>query len=203
MNRSRDHDVQLVSALQAGDRAAFEQAVIRYSPTMLATARAIVGAAHAEDIVQDAWIAVHRQITGFEQRAALGTWLNRIVSNRAISFLRAHAREVQQNARSDEEPDANWFDTQGRWTAPPRSWDAASPDDLLSADALQACIDKHLQLMPDSQRQVMVMRDMQEQSFDDICNDLGLTASNARVLLHRARLRLMKMVDHFQETGTC
>jgi RNA polymerase sigma-70 factor, ECF subfamily len=170
---------------------------------MLAAARAIVGPAHAEDIVQDAWLTVFRQIDGFEHRAALGTWLQRIVSNRAISHLRAHAREVAPPAGDSPESDADWFDSAGSWANPPKAWDIAKPEDLLTAADLQDCIDKHLQLMPAAQREVIVMRDMQEQGFDAICNSLAVSASNARVLLHRARLRLMKMIDHFQETGTC
>jgi RNA polymerase sigma-70 factor, ECF subfamily len=198
-----DDEAALVAGLRAGQREAFRYAVGRYSAQMLAAARAIVGPAQAEDIVQDAWLTVFRQIDGFEHRAALGTWLQRIVSNRAISHLRAHAREVSPPAGDGEDPDADWFDGSGSWANPPKSWDIAKPDDLLTAADLQDCIDKHLQLMPGSQREVIVMRDMQDQGFDEICNTLAVSASNARVLLHRARLRLMKMVDHFQETGTC
>jgi len=57
--------------------------------------------------------------------------------------------------------------------------------------------------MPDNQRQILMLRDTHEKSFDEICNALDLSASNVRVLLHRGRLKLMGMVDHFQETGTC
>ena len=57
--------------------------------------------------------------------------------------------------------------------------------------------------MPDNQRSVLVLRDMQQMQFEEICNELSLSASNARVLLHRGRMRLMKMVNHFEETGSC
>jgi RNA polymerase sigma-70 factor (ECF subfamily) len=153
--------------------------------------------------VQDTWLTVFRQIDRFEQRSALGTWLQRIVSNRAISYLRSHAREVSTTVHGDEEPERDWFNAAGQWSAPLSGWDSGSPDELLMAGDLQDCLDRHLQLMPESQRQVVVMRDMQEQSFEDICNDLELSASNVRVLLHRGRMRLMKMVNHFQETGSC
>jgi RNA polymerase sigma-70 factor (ECF subfamily) len=193
----------LVAGLKAGRPEAFRLAVTRYSPQMLATARAIAGPSNADDIVQDTWLTVFRQIDRFEQRSALGTWLQRIVSNRAISYLRSHAREVSTTVQGDEEPERDWFNAAGRWRAPLSGWDSGSPDELLIAGDLQDCLDKHLQLMPESQRQVVVMRDMQEQSFEDICNDLELSASNVRVLLHRGRMRLMKMVNHFQETGSC
>jgi len=193
----------LVQALQAGQHAAFREAVGRYSPQMLARARSIVGPANAEDVVQEAWLAAFRQIGGFEQRASLGTWLLSIVSNTSISLLRKRAKEVSPPRRYDDEPEADWFDASGNWAAPPNTWGASSPEDLLVADVLQDCIDKHLLLMSDNQREVLIKRDMQGESFDSICNDMTLSTSNVRVLLHRGRMRLMKMVDHFQETGSC
>jgi RNA polymerase sigma-70 factor (ECF subfamily) len=199
-----DREHVLVARLKTGDQEAFREAVVRFSPQMLAIARSIVGPAQAEDIVQDSWLTFLSRIKRFEERAALATWLVRIVSNRAISHLRSRAREVS-STRSNEEgdPESVWFDESGRWATPPAVWSAGSPEELLSADELQDCIDKHLESMPDQQRLVLVMRDMQQLSFEDICNELGVSASNVRVLLHRGRLRLMNMVDGFQKTGTC
>ena len=64
-------------------------------------------------------------------------------------------------------------------------------------------MEKHLHFMPDSQRLVLELRDMQGLPAEDVCNMLEISASNVRVLLHRARARLFEMVDHFQETGEC
>jgi RNA polymerase sigma-70 factor, ECF subfamily len=193
----------LVEALQAGHHAAFRVAVARYSPQMLARARSIVGPANAEDVVQETWLAAFRQIGNFEHRAALGTWLQSIVSNTAISLLRKRAREVSPPSYNDEEPEADWFDASGSWATPPSAWAVSSPEDLLMADALQDCIDKHLLLMSDTQREVLIKRDIQGEEFETICNDMTLSASNVRVLLHRARMRIMRMIEHFQETGSC
>lgn len=196
-------DAALVARLKLGDRDAFRHAVMLYSPQMLATARSIVGSAYAEDMVQESWLAVLSKIHKFEGRAALRTWLVRIVTNRAISHLRSRSREASPPASGDGGPEADWFDDAGRWAVPPTSWSTGSPEELLNADSLQECLDKHLQLMPDQQRSVLVLRDMHQRSYEDICNELALSASNVRVLLHRGRLRLMKMVNGFQETGTC
>lgn len=194
----------LVEGLKSGDQQAFRQAVARYSSRMLAVARSIVGTAHAEDIVQDAWVTVFRQISGFEHRSALATWLHRIVTNRAISDLRSRSKEVAPPIRPDEEdPSAEWFDDRGHWAIPPPSWGTESPEDLLSASTLQECIDKHIEAMPENQRLVVLMRDLHSESFDAICNELTLSASNVRVLLHRGRTNLIKMVNRYQETGSC
>lgn len=196
-------EATLIAGLQAGDQEAYRVAVAKFSPRMLATARAIVGPSNADDVVQDAWVTVYRQIERFEQRSALATWLQRIVANGAISHLRRQKKQASSETNQEQPPDADWFDDRGRWVNPPVAWDTSTPEDLLTASDLQECIDKHIALMTDQQRHVLVMRDMQSQSFDDICNDLELSASNVRVLLHRGRNKLMKMVDHFQETGTC
>lgn len=199
-----DSEAELVAGLQSGSREAYRIAIARHGSAMLAAARAIVGPSQAEDIVQEAWVTVFRQVHGFEQRASLATWLNRIVSNAAISHLRKFKREVlEADLSSDEESAPDWFDQQGHWRSPPPDWGASSPEALLTAGELEDCFDKHLVGMPERQRSVLVMRDMQDLPFDDICGTLEISGANARVLLHRARLRLVEMVNHFQETGEC
>lgn len=200
---SMDAEQDLLRRLRDGDRDAYRQAVERYSPRMLWTARRIVGPHQAEDIVQDAWISVLTNLHGFEGRSALGTWLVRITANRAISHVRSTTREVKLDLQEDGAPNVDWFDERGRWATPPAMWDAGSPDELMAAGSLQDCIDKHLDLMPESQRAVVIMRDMEQESFDHICNALNVSASNARVLLHRGRLRLLDMINGFQKTGAC
>jgi RNA polymerase sigma-70 factor, ECF subfamily len=194
---------QLIEGLRAQSRQAFREAVTRHSGSMLATARAIAGPALAEDIVQDAWLTVFQKIDAFEGRSSLATWLHRIVTNGAISSLRRKRPEIAATELSGHDDSSDWFDSQGNWISAPPAWHASSPEALLTADELQECLDKHVQLMPDSQRAVLVMRDMQLLPFDEICVALELSAANARVLLHRARLRLVSMINHFQETGAC
>lgn len=181
----------------------FRRAVAAYSPQMLATARRIVGGADAEDLVQESWLAAFRQISSFEGRSKLSTWLCRIVSNRAISSLRSKPKELSLDSDLGSDPAANWFDETGHWVARPTLWDPGTPEQLLDATELQRCIDRHLDEMPDNQRRVLLLRDTHEKSFDEICNSTELSASNVRVMLHRGRLKLMAMVNHFQETGTC
>lgn len=193
----------LVDELKTGSPDAFRDAVQRFSGGMLATARAIAGPAQAEDIVQDAWVTVFRQIKGFEGRSSLATWLQRIVTNGAISHLRKYRREVSEGEIGSRDDSPDWFDHRGRWSSPPPDWGETSPDELLTAHELEDCVDKHIQMMPENQRVVLVMRDMQVLGFEDICATLELSGSNARVLLHRARIRLVEMINRFQETGEC
>ncbi len=199
----KEDETLLIEGLRAGRGESFQLAVTHYSGAMLATARAIAGPGNAEDVVQDAWLTVFERIDSFEGRSSFKTWLQRIVTNRAISYLRSRSREVSQTGNEEDVSVSDWFDVTGSWASPPTGWHGDSPDALLAAEDLQDCIDKHLQEMPDNQRSVLVLRDVQQMEFEEICNELSLSASNARVLLHRGRMRLMKMVNHFEETGSC
>lgn len=95
------------------------------------------------------------------------------------------------------------FTHSGNWHKPPSNWHVDSPEALLMSDDLEECLKRLLSEMPSNQRAILEMRDSSELSFDEICNILTITASNARVLLHRARSQLFKLVDHYQETGVC
>ena len=206
MEREQVEQEELLAGLIHGDSTAFRRAVALYSPQMLATARRIVGSADAEDLVQEAWITVYNKIDSFEGRSKLSTWLCQIVSNRALSSLRQKTQKIKQQSVSIDappDPSSDWFDAQEHWASRPGLWNPGTPEELLNARELQKCLNKHLDKMPDNQRQILMLRDTHEKSFDEICNALDLSASNVRVLLHRGRLKLMGMVDHFQETGTC
>lgn len=195
---------EFLAKLQNGDRQAFSQLVETYHRRLLASARSILNAGDAEDAVQNAWIKAHKALPDFEGRSRLQTWLTRIVINEAKMRLRGGGREVTLDV-DDEGRDAlaDRFKESGGWAQPPGRWGVSSPDDLLTSDELAECMRKTLNDLPEKQRLVLELRDMQGEELDDICNSLEVSASNVRVLLHRARTRLFALVDHFQETGEC
>jgi|TARA_Y100001001_G_C7978505_1_gene298527 RNA polymerase sigma-70 factor (ECF subfamily) len=194
---------KFVARLQRGDNTAFAQLVQHQHNYLLATARSMLSHADAEEAVQDAWIAIHRAIGKFEGRSQLRTWLTRIVINQARMMLRKQGREIQFDPTSEEDPLAHRFREGGHWQDGPRQWDLGGPDALLTRDELRHCMARCLERMPENQRLVLELRDLQGMDFDAICNMLDISASNVRVLLHRARARLFELVDHFQETGEC
>lgn len=204
---NNNYESLLIDQLIAGDEQAFCALINQHHGLMLTISRAIIGDAFAEDVVQDAWLAVHKHIGNFERRSSLKTWIITIVSNEAKSRLRREARQVSLEQLDDDTPgsylDGNNFKTDGHWKNPIPHWDNESPEALLEEKQLQKCITKALSLLPPLQKAAFILRDMEEQSFEDICNILQISASNVRVLVHRARLALMQVIDHYQETGTC
>jgi len=198
---------QLINGLIAGDDRAFCAAISRFQHSMLTIARAIVGDAFADDVVQDAWIAIHNNIGKFEQRSSLKTWVMTIVSNEAKGRLRRESRKVSLEELDGETPgsylDGANFKSDGHRIAATPFWHTESPEEILEEKQLQRCINKTLSILPPAQKTAFLLRDIEQQSFEEICEILQVSAANVRVLLHRARLTLMQVIDRFQETGTC
>lgn len=187
------------------DAEAFSQLVRDHHNTLLAATRSLVGDDVAHEVVQRAWIKAYDAIGKFEGRSSIKTWLVSIAVNEARMYLRQHKREVslEQIQADDNDPLADRFKPSGLWAKPPVQWAENSPDELLTREELLDCLRKILAGMPANQRALIELRDMNEMAFDDICNELELTASNARVLLHRARTYLYRFLDKFEETGEC
>lgn len=194
----------LIARLQQGDPAAFEEAVKRYTPNMLAVARYYLDNATAEDVVQDSWVAVVDAIKRFEGRSGLKTWLHRIVANRAKNHLRRAQREVQTDFNEPLEPAlAARFKPDGHWAQPPALTTDESAQALLENGALSDCLDKHLSQLPENQRSALLLFEAHQHSSQDVCDILEVSAANLRVLVHRARQRIFLMVERFQQSGEC
>lgn len=193
----------LIKRLQAGEEEAFREAVRLYSPTMLAVARFYLDRSAAEDVVQDAWVSVVQAVKRFENRSGLKTWLHRIVANGAKNHLRRNRREVQTDFEALEPALAERFNGKGRWTTPPSLTTEDSAEVLLEKGALSECLDKHIAQLPEQQRSALLLYEAHHRKSEDVCNILEVSASNLRVLIHRARQRIFLMVEAFQETGEC
>lgn len=189
-SRSVDDDVDLIDRLRAGDEAAFVVLIGRYQPRMLRLAESTVGSrAVAEEVTQDTWLAVVRGVERFEGRSSLKTWLFHILMNRA----RSTAGREQRAGRPDDSVDER-FDAAGAWTTPPEPW-ADRADDRVVAEQLAARVQQLLPQLPDSQRQVVVLRDLEGLPADDVAALVGITDGHQRVLLHRGRTHLRQLLS--------
>jgi RNA polymerase sigma-70 factor, ECF subfamily len=196
-------DHQTLTSLRNGDRDAFSCLVRDHHRSLQALARTIVPSADAEEIVQNAWIKAYGAIAAFEGRSNIRTWLSRIVINEAKMTLRRKGRELTLAEDPGHDALEDRFDGEGTWNHPPATWSADSPESLLMQQDMADCLERTLAEMPPNQRALVELRDVQQLPFDEICNRLGISASNARVLLHRGRAQIFALVDHYQETGEC
>jgi RNA polymerase sigma-70 factor (ECF subfamily) len=184
-----EDDVNLVERLRAGDEAAFAELVTRYQPRLVRLAEATVGSrAVAEEVTQDTWLGVVRGVSRFEGRSSFKTWLFRILLNRARS---AAGRELR--AGRPDESVGERFDASGAWATPPIPW-SDQVDDRLLAEHLATRVRDLLPQLPDNQRQVVLLRDVEGLPADEVVSLLDITDGHQRVLLHRGRARLRELL---------
>ncbi len=185
-------DLELLTRLRNGDEEAFVMLVTRYQQPLLRLARAYVpSSAVAEEAVQDTWMGVVKGIERFEGRSTFKTWLFRILINRARSAGSLEQRQAPLEPHHAVDPIR--FDTNGQWADPVERW--AETDDRLEAASWAPILQSGLEDLPPRQRQVVVLRDMEGLSSDEVCDLLDITAGNQRILLHRGRARLREILE--------
>lgn len=198
----------LTERLIQQDQPAFNTLVQKAHFRLLGFAGSLVGRELAEDVMQDAWVAIWRGLPGFEGRASLSTWLYTVVRNECSARLKKEGRMplVRMSSESPAQLEdwmENRFAADGHWKEPQAGWTLNTPEALLQEDQLKDCLDKNIRQLQESQQSVFRLRELEQLPLDEICNILDLSHSNVRVLLHRARLRLLQVIDHYQQTGEC
>jgi RNA polymerase sigma-70 factor, ECF subfamily len=200
-----EFDADLLSALRQGDERAFAQVIDEWSPGMKRLARCYVATdAQAEDVVQEAWISALRGLNGFEGRSRLRTWVLRIVANIAKSLAeREHRVTPFSSAPVEEGPtvDPERFlppgaQNAGAWRSLPAAWPELPEGEVLTAEAY-AIVRHAVDDLPDAQRAVIALRDLDGYDASEVCDALGLTPGNQRVLLHRARASVRQRVESY------
>jgi len=206
-------DLELLGRLREGDEDAFVMLVGRYQQSMLRLARTMVPShAVAEEAVQDTWMGVVRGIDRFEGRSSLKTWLFRILANRARSAGSSEHRHTGgrvplgaapgSSDDLDEGPavDPSFFDARGQWAEPVDGWGSDS-EDRLDAATLAPLLKIALEQLPPRQRQVVLLRDLEGLSGGEVCEVLGVSAGNQRLLLHRGRNQLRAALETVVRKG--
>ena len=199
-------DSALLEALRAGDERAFLELVESLHGGMVRFARGFVKTdTAAEDVVQDTWAVVLQDIDRFEGRSALRSWIFGILGNLARTRAAKDGRCVPLSAlqpddgesavdASEFHPDSHprWA---GHWAKAPEPWPEAR---LLSREAL-AYIRDAIGRLPEGQRAVIRLRDVEGWTSQEVCEALGVSEVNQRVLLHRARSRVRREIARHVE----
>lgn len=202
-------DERVITALRAGDEDAFAVLVERYSGQLQRLAYVYVKDRHvAEDVVQETWIGLLQSIHRFEGRSSLKTWLFRILLNVARSRARKESRTIPFSSLFDastdaSEPsvDADRFQPAGarwpdHWAAPPGQWHQ-NPELQAVSSETRAHVSAAIGTLPDNQREVITLRDIDGLTSLEVCNLLKISDTNQRVLLHRARGKVRKALETY------
>ena len=185
----------LLAGLRRRDADAFRYVVRSLHAPLVRLARLYVPAALAEEVVQDTWLAVAQSIRSFEGRAALKTWVYRIMLNKVRTLAKRETRIVpfasvgpNLDVAPSVQPDRLVHPELGAgyWPEAPARWETRPEEQLLAGETM-AVITGAMAKLPDAQREVITLRDVEGWSSQEVCDALGLSSVNQRVLLHRAR----------------
>jgi RNA polymerase sigma-70 factor (ECF subfamily) len=178
--QASDDDVELLRRARSGDGRAFHALVDRYAGPMYGLAYSLLSnAADAEDVVQETFAGAFKALSKFEERASVKTWLSRILMNQAAMFRR--------DRRGND--------------------DRASGRALDAVEAKAPGVDARLDLqsmlagLSDEHREVLVLRELQQLTYEEIANVLGVPRGTVESRLHRARAELRKKLGDYLEYG--
>lgn len=176
-------DEQIVTRVLAGETSVFELIMRRHNQRLYRTARAILrDDAQAEDVVQDAYVRAYQHLNQFAGKSQFGGWLLRIAVNEALARVRGRKRYEEASALPEEEGDR--MDRFASTTP--------NPEQQASNSEIRTLLEQSIDALPEPQRTVLVMRDVEEMSTTATAEALGITEENVKVRLHRARAILRR-----------
>lgn len=205
-------DLDLVAALRQGDESAFARLVNENHRALLRVARAYVpSAAIAEEVVQETWLGVLRGVESFEGRGSLKAWIFQILINRARTRGERESRTVAFSALQDRAEhvsgssinpsrQASCDPERQNWLSPSRTWDM-TPEQLLLSQECRAYIERAIASLPPNQQEAITLRDVQGWASEEVCEVLGISEVNCRVLLHRARAKVRQALEEYLAVG--
>ena len=199
-------DPATLDAIRGGDGEAFEALVGELTPGLRGLARTYVANALAEEVVQETWTAVVNSLDSFEGRSSLKTWIYRILLNKVRTLAGREARIVpfaalglsEDGVSPAVEPErfGDRLLTDGDWVIPPTEW-TDTPSEALENDEILRLVREAIDELPGSQREVVELRDVQQLPAEEVCEALGITSVNQRVLLHRGRAAVRNKLEDY------
>jgi RNA polymerase sigma-70 factor, ECF subfamily len=202
------HDEQrLIESLKAGDERAFAWLLDEYSSALFRVAMTHVATrAVAEEVVQETWLGVINGIDRFEGRSSLKTWIFRILTNTASTRGLRERRMVPFSALGPVEDDDSVVDADrffppdharypDHWALGPTAWE--TPEDGLLSGETREVILRAIDELPEAQRAVVTLRDVEGWPPEEVCEALELSDGNQRVLLHRARTKIRAALESY------
>lgn len=211
---SGTHDQELVARLREGDEAAFRELVSQFQGRLTRLARSFCrNDSVIEEAVQETWLAVIKGIKGFEGRAPLQSWIFSILVNHARKLAvreQRHARAGEGvtspgtpgEAAEDAYEHEPGMGPRGHWENPPTPWGLENPESVLLRQETLRVIEQALDGMPEAQRRVVLLRDVEGLAAEEVCNILEVSGTNQRVLLHRGRARVRRALDAYLRVGS-
>lgn len=187
----------LLRGLRAGDEQAYERFIRDLSPRLFAVARRMMGNDDdASDALQDAFLSAFRNLSSFDGRSRLSTWMHRVVVNACLMKLRK-ARRRNERAIESLLPS---FASDGHAATPPARW-SDSPGGSAHCEDVTRIVREKIEELPEAYRTVLVLRDIEQLDTEAAADVLGETVSAVKTRLHRARQALRELLDPMMRKG--
>ncbi len=187
-------DAELVSAVRGGDYGAFEEIVHRYRERVYRLAYGMTrDPSEAEEVLQDTFLNIFKNLVQFRGDSALASWIYRVAANAALMRLR---RQKRKPLLSLEEAVPTFETTVSESLLPAGEWARQADDKLLSKE-LAARIEEAILRLPEKYRLVLLLRDVEGLSNDEVAQTLGITLPTVKSRLHRSRLYVRGELEHY------
>ena len=179
-----------------GNTNSYEELVRRHKNRVYSVAYRVVShKEEAEDITQDVFVKVYHGLKKFEQQSSFSSWLYRIATNSALDALdktKRHSKNIapltsQNNTKNKEKTDALNLSASS----------AEGPEEKVIQKELRECINRVLKKLDREQARLLVMRDFEDLSYDEIARVLQLGLSAVKMRIHRSRLAFQEMFSQF------
>jgi RNA polymerase sigma-70 factor (ECF subfamily) len=191
------YEEQLVERLKRRDEAAFNELVRAYEKRVFRLVLRMLGdRAEAEDVAQDVFITVFKSIDSFRGESKLSTWMFRVATNHCknrIKYLDRRARGKKGELDELSEHDALESASMSS------SATVARPDQQAEANQIEAIVRMAIAELDEDQRALVILRDVENMSYEEIQQITGLPEGTVKSRLHRARLQLAKAVQRASE----
>ncbi len=197
MQSAPKQDLSLIAETLAGNQLSFQLLVERYQGRMFSLVRRYTRSpVEAEDIVQDVFLKAYSRLESFQRQSSFYTWLTRIAINTALDFLKRAGRSPVQGVEDPE------LVQTGGEIGTPRTAAVPAPEARLEREEIVAITAEVLEELPEIFRTVLVLREFEERSYQDIADVLGISIGTVESRLFRARARFRdKLLALYPEFG--
>jgi RNA polymerase sigma-70 factor, ECF subfamily len=188
-------DLALVDRLRAGDAVALESLMERYTSRVYRLANGITrNEADAEEVVQDVFLTVFRKIHTFEGRAALGSWIYRVTTNAALNLRRGKRPDLESSLDNHLPTFRSDGHREGDRAMLLADWSQTPEQELLSGET-RSILERAIEELPWQYRAVLVLRDIEGLSNEEVAESVGESVPCVKSRLHRARMALRERVS--------
>jgi RNA polymerase sigma-70 factor (ECF subfamily) len=196
--RTMSDDAELLARLETGDSAAIELLMTTYADRVYRLAYGVTrNEADAQEVVQDVFLTVFKKHASFERRSAVSSWIYRITMNTALNKRRGKRAELEISLDADLPTYRADGHREGERAYVLADWSQTPEEEVLSGES-RAVLTRAVERLPAHYRAVLILRDVEGLSNEEVAAAVGDTVSSVKSRLHRARMAVREQLTrHF------